>query len=102
MSRYRQRQVKELVKFVSKSDADFVLLGGDFNVDPKASIFIIQNHSESLTHWRDMEGRDSLFIRSTVTPVISNTLETRKIVLSTKFHTSIMPILHFDLNFCGI
>jgi len=34
---YRQRQVKELVKFVSKSDADFVLLGGDFNVDPKVN-----------------------------------------------------------------
>ena len=37
MIRYRQRQIKELVKFVNKSDADFVLLGGDFNVDPKAS-----------------------------------------------------------------
>jgi len=33
---YRQRQVKELVKFVKKSTADFVVLGGDFNVDPKA------------------------------------------------------------------
>ena len=38
--RYRQRQIKELVKFVNKSDADFVLLGGDFNVDPKASRLI--------------------------------------------------------------
>ena len=37
MLRYRQRQIKELVKFVNKSDADFILLGGDFNVDPKAS-----------------------------------------------------------------
>ena len=36
-SYYRQRQIKELVKFVNKSDADFVLLGGDFNFDPKAS-----------------------------------------------------------------
>ena len=36
--RYRQRQIKELVKFVNKSDADFVLLGGDFNVDPKARL----------------------------------------------------------------
>ena len=35
-SYYRQRQIKELVKFVNKSDADFALLGGDFNVDPKA------------------------------------------------------------------
>jgi len=34
---YRQRQIKELVKFVNKSDADFVLLGGDFNVDPKVN-----------------------------------------------------------------
>jgi len=34
---YRQRQVKELVKFVNKSDADFVVLGGDFNVDPKVN-----------------------------------------------------------------
>ena len=37
---YRQRQIKELVKFVNKSDADFALLGGDFNVDPKASRLI--------------------------------------------------------------
>jgi len=34
---YRQRQVKELVKFVQKSDADFIVLGGDFNVDPKVN-----------------------------------------------------------------
>jgi len=34
---YRQRQVKELVKFVKKSDADFVVLGGDFNIDPKVN-----------------------------------------------------------------
>lgn len=34
---YRQRQVKELVTFVSQSDADFVILGGDFNVDPRAN-----------------------------------------------------------------
>jgi len=33
----RQKQVKELVKFVEKSEADFVILGGDFNVDPKAN-----------------------------------------------------------------
>jgi len=32
---YRQRQVKELVKIVNGSDADFVILGGDFNADPK-------------------------------------------------------------------
>merc|ERR1739844_566098 len=29
--------IKELVKFVNKSDADFILLGGDFNVDPKVN-----------------------------------------------------------------
>jgi len=34
---YRQRQVKELVKVVSRSDADFIILGGDFNADPKAN-----------------------------------------------------------------
>jgi len=34
---YRQRQVKELVQVVEKSDADFVILGGDFNADPKAN-----------------------------------------------------------------
>jgi len=34
---YRQRQVKQLVKFVNGSDADFVILGGDFNVDPKVN-----------------------------------------------------------------
>ena len=27
--------MKELVQIVEKSDADFVVLGGDFNVDPK-------------------------------------------------------------------
>ena len=26
------------MKFVNKSDADFVLLGGDFNVDPKVNL----------------------------------------------------------------
>jgi len=31
---YRQKQVKELVDFVKKSSADFVILGGDFNSDP--------------------------------------------------------------------
>ena len=30
-----QFQVKELVGWVSKSNADFVILGGDFNTDPK-------------------------------------------------------------------
>lgn len=34
---YREHQVKELVKFVEKSDADFVILGGDFNADPKVN-----------------------------------------------------------------
>eukprot|EP00092_Neocalanus_flemingeri_P026367 GFUD01028583.1.p1 GENE.GFUD01028583.1~~GFUD01028583.1.p1 ORF type:complete len:338 (-),score=73.61 GFUD01028583.1:163-1176(-) len=34
---YRQRQVKELVEIVENSDADFVVLGGDFNVDPKVN-----------------------------------------------------------------
>jgi len=31
---YRQRQVKQLMRNVLKSDADFVVLGGDFNSDP--------------------------------------------------------------------
>jgi len=31
---YRQKQVKQLVEAVKKSDADFVILGGDFNADP--------------------------------------------------------------------
>ena len=30
-------KVKELVQVVEKSDADFVILGGDFNADPKAN-----------------------------------------------------------------
>lgn len=32
---YRERQVNELVDHVEASDADFVVLGGDFNVDPR-------------------------------------------------------------------
>merc|ERR1719402_181101 len=32
---YREKQVGELVDHVQKSDADFVILGGDFNVDPR-------------------------------------------------------------------
>lgn len=32
---YRERQVHELVHHVQASDADFVVLGGDFNVDPR-------------------------------------------------------------------
>jgi len=31
---YRQKQVKQLVETIKKSDADFVILGGDFNADP--------------------------------------------------------------------
>lgn len=34
---YRQKQVKELVRFVESSDADFIIVGGDFNVDPKVN-----------------------------------------------------------------
>jgi hypothetical protein len=30
------------VKFVDKSDADFVILGGDFNVDPKVRRKMLQ------------------------------------------------------------
>jgi len=33
-SYYRERQAKELVQWVGESDADFVVLGGDFNADP--------------------------------------------------------------------
>ena len=32
---YREHQVQELVGWVNDSDADFVILGGDFNTDPK-------------------------------------------------------------------
>jgi len=32
---YREHQVKELVQWVKESNADFVVLGGDFNTDPK-------------------------------------------------------------------
>ena len=32
---YRGKQVEELVGHVERSDADFVILGGDFNVDPR-------------------------------------------------------------------
>lgn len=31
---YRQTQAKQLVNIIQKSDADFVILGGDFNADP--------------------------------------------------------------------
>jgi len=32
---YRQIQTKEIVEHVKKSDADFAILGGDFNIDPR-------------------------------------------------------------------
>jgi len=32
--KYRQEQVKQLVEVIKKSEADFVILGGDFNADP--------------------------------------------------------------------
>jgi len=32
--KYRQMQVKQLVETIKKSEADFVILGGDFNADP--------------------------------------------------------------------
>jgi len=32
---YRERQATQLVKLVSESTADYVVLGGDFNVDPR-------------------------------------------------------------------
>jgi len=35
---YREKQVKELVEIVERSDADFVILGGDFNVDPAVNV----------------------------------------------------------------
>lgn len=34
-SYYREKQVSELVTHIEGSDADFVILGGDFNVDPR-------------------------------------------------------------------
>jgi len=34
-SYYRQRQAHELIKFVQKSKANDVIVGGDFNVDPR-------------------------------------------------------------------
>jgi endonuclease/exonuclease/phosphatase family metal-dependent hydrolase len=32
---YREKQVNQLLGLVQRSDADFVILGGDFNVDPR-------------------------------------------------------------------
>ena len=33
-SYYREHQVQELIGWVNKSNADFVILGGDFNTSP--------------------------------------------------------------------
>jgi len=37
---YRRAQVKELIEYISKSDADVVILGGDFNAGPDNSLGI--------------------------------------------------------------
>jgi len=34
---YRQKQVKQLVEIIQQSEADFVILGGDFNADPEVN-----------------------------------------------------------------
>ena len=34
----REKQTKEMVTFVNGSDADFAVLGGDFNVDPEVTV----------------------------------------------------------------
>jgi len=52
---YRQRQIKELVKFVNKSDADFMILGGDFNVDPKVNANETTYHDVSSLMVNSME-----------------------------------------------
>jgi len=52
---YRQRQVKELVKFVEKSTADFVILGGDFNVDPHVNANETTYHDVSKLMTNSME-----------------------------------------------
>ena len=46
---YRQKQVKQLVKLVKQSDADFVILGGDFNSDP-----VVNSHETTLKDINDV------------------------------------------------
>ena len=40
-------QIKQLVQIVEKSDAGFIILGGDFNFDPYVNNYRPQNDSES-------------------------------------------------------
>ena len=41
-------QVKELVEWVDQSNADFVILGGDFNTDPKDKETSYKNLKEAM------------------------------------------------------
>ena len=43
-------QVKELVKWVEKSDADFVILGGDFNTSPRDKETSYKNLKQMMTN----------------------------------------------------
>jgi len=45
---YREHQVQELVGWASKSNADFVILGGDFNTDPKDNETSYHNLKEAM------------------------------------------------------
>jgi len=45
---YREHQVKELVGWVDKSNADFVILGGDFNTDPRDNETSYHNLKEAM------------------------------------------------------
>ena len=46
---YRQKQVKQLVEDIKKSEADFVVLGGDFNADP-----VVNGHETTLKDIKDV------------------------------------------------
>jgi len=46
---YRESQVNELVGWVQKSNADFVILGGDFNTDPTDNETSYSNLKSSMT-----------------------------------------------------
>jgi len=46
---YRESQVEELVGWVKKSNADFMILGGDFNTDPKDNETSYHNLKSTMT-----------------------------------------------------
>ena len=48
---YRQSQVKQLIEIVTKSTADAIVLGGDFNFDPEKNKERSDKEKEETSIW---------------------------------------------------